>query len=46
VPAALAREYGADLSIVVFGHELVKQVFVREEFDLLHPTVSDGRAQR
>ncbi|PNF29827.1 hypothetical protein B7P43_G09526 [Cryptotermes secundus] len=40
--AALAREHdtpvlglklGADLTIVVFGHELVKQVFVREEFD-------------
>ena len=40
--ATLAREHdtpvlglklGADLTIVVFGHELVKQVFVREEFD-------------
>jgi hypothetical protein len=40
--AALAREHnthvlglrmGTDLTIVVFGHELVKEVFTREEFD-------------
>jgi methyl farnesoate epoxidase/farnesoate epoxidase len=40
--AAMAREHdtpvlglklGADLTIAVFGHELVKEVLVREEFD-------------
>jgi len=40
--ATMAREHdtpvlglrlGTDLTIVVFGHELVKQVFTREEFD-------------